>query len=568
MDRTLVGPAPPVRRGLLRMVVCVALAGATAVPHAQSPRDRHRLRIVLVGDSTVSDETGWGLGFRRWLTDDSECVNAAANGRSSKSYIDEGRWANALALHGDYYLIQFGHNDEPGKGADRESDADTSYTANLARYVADVRGIGATPILVTSLTRRAFDRGHIVANLEPYVAAMKRVAAATGTPIIDLHAASVTLAETLGEAAWPALSPRNADGAVDRTHLNGKGSVAVARLVAEALRVHVPGLALALRPSAAPMAVVAADGTGDYTTVQSAIDAVPQSTSATNRWFIFVQPGIYRERVYIQHEKRFVLLVGADPSRVLVSDDLSASMPGPDGQPIGTFRTPTVQVDADDFTAENITFENAAGRVGQALAVRVDGDRVMFRNCRFLGWQDTLLLNRGRHYIEDSLIAGDVDFIFGGAAAWFEGCRLLCRRDGYITAASTPAEAPHGFVFANGSITGESDVRAYLGRPWRDFAQVTFLNTDMSAVVRGAGWHNWDRPEREKTTRYREYASRGPGGDVAARVPWARQLSNRDAAALSPKVVLGGSDNWNPLADPAHPSVARALDSPPRTPAR
>jgi lysophospholipase L1-like esterase len=179
----------------VRLVVCVALAGAAALAHAQSPRDRHRPRIVLVGDSTVSDETGWGLGFRRWLTDDSECVNAATNGRSSKSYIDEGRWARALALHGEYYLIQFGHNDEPGKGADRESDADTSYMANLARYVADVRGIGATPILVTSLTRRAFDAGHIVANLEPYVAAMKRVAAATGTPILDLHAASVTLAE-------------------------------------------------------------------------------------------------------------------------------------------------------------------------------------------------------------------------------------------------------------------------------------------------------------------------------------------------------------------------------------
>jgi len=568
MDLTVAGPAPHPRRGLLRMIVCVALAGGAALPQAQTPRDRHRLRVVLVGDSTVTDESGWGLGFRRWLTDDAELVNAAANGRSSKSYLDEGRWARALALHGDYYLIQFGHNDEPGKGADRETDADTSYRANLARYVADVRGIGATPILVTSLTRRAFDGGRIVANLDPYVAAMQRVAVAAGTPIIDLHAASVTLAETLGEAAWPPLSPRNADGTVDRTHLNAKGSVAVARLVAEALRARVPALSPVLRPEAAPMAVVAADGTGDYTTVQAAVDAAPQSTSATNRWFIFVQPGIYRERVYIQREKRFVLLVGADPSRVVVSYDLYASMPGPDGLPIGTFRTPTVQVDADDFTAENITFENAAGRVGQALAVRVDGDRATFRNCRFFGWQDTLLLNRGRHYIEDSLITGDVDFIFGGATAWFEGCRVVCRRDGYVTAASTPAEAPYGFVFANGSIAGEPDVHAYLGRPWRDFAQVTFLNTDMSAAVRGVGWHNWDRPEREKTTRYREYGSRGPGGGVAARAPWARQLSSADAAALSTTVVLGGSDNWNPLSDPAHPSAARALDSPPHAPAR
>lgn len=568
MDVAGGGPVADAVRRMLRVVFCAALVGAAAPPHAQSAHDRHRARIVLVGDSTVTDEKGWGLGFRRVLTDDVECVNAAASGSSSKSYIDEGRWADALALHGDYYLIQFGHNDEPGKGADRETDADVAYTANIARYVSDVRAMGATPILVTSLTRRAFDRGQVVANLQPYVAAMKRVAAASRTPIVDLHAASIALTEELGETAWEALSPRNADGTVDRTHLNANGSLAVARLVADELRARVPVLASVLRRDAAPMAVVAADGTGDYATVQSAIDAVPQSTSAGHRWLVFVQPGIYHERVYVQREKRFVLLVGADPSRVVVTYDLHASMPGPDDKPIGTFRTPTVQVDADDFTAENITFENAAGHVGQALAMRVDGDRAIFRNCRFIGWQDTLFLNRGRHYIEHSLIAGDVDFIFGGATAWFEGCGLLCRRDGYITAASTPAEAAHGFVFAHGSITGDPDVRTYLGRPWRDFAQVTFLDTDMSAAVRGAGWDNWDRPEREKTSRYREHASRGPGGDVSARVPWARQLSSHDAAALSPKAVLGGPDHWNPQAVTAHPSAVRALDSPLNSPAR
>src|SRR5262249_3592377 len=162
----------------------------------------------------------------------------------------------------------------------------------------------------------------------------------------------------------------------------------------------------------------------------------------------------YHERVYVQREKRFVSLVGADPTRVVVSYELHASMTGPDGLPIGTFRTPTVQIDADDFSAENITFENAAGPIGQALARAVDGDRAVFRNSRFVGWQDTILLNRGRQYFEDSFISGHVDFIFGGATAWFEHCRLHVRRDGYITAASTPDEAPNGFVFANGSITG------------------------------------------------------------------------------------------------------------------
>ena len=310
--------------------------------------------------------------------------------------------------------------------------------------------------------------------------------------------------------------------------------------------------------------VVAADGSGDYATIQDAIDAVPQSTSASNRWVIRVKPGTYHERVYVQREKRFVSLVGADPSTVVISYGLYASMSGPDGKPIGTFRTPTVQIDADDFSAENITFENTAGRVGQALAVRVDGDRAVFRNCRFIGWQDTMLLNRGRQYIEDSLIAGDVDFIFGGATAWFERCQILCRRDGYVTAASTPTEAPHGFVFANSSITGAPDVRTYLGRPWRDYAQVTFLTTSMTDVVRPVGWHNWDQPTREQTARYREYASTGEGGATTGRARWARQLSSDEARAITVTSVLGGADAWDPQRVPAHLSGGRAIDAPPQ----
>src|SRR5262249_43762136 len=155
----------------------------------------------------------------------------------------------------------------------------------------------------------------------------------------------------------------------------------------------------AQRPAAD--AVVAADGSGDYKTIQEAINAVPQTTSESHRWLIFVKAGIYREVVYIQREKRFVSLVGEDPIRTVITYNLNANMLGTEGRPIGTFRTPSVFIDADDFTAENVTFENSAGPVGQALALRVDGDRAVFRNCRFLGWQDTILLNRGRHYFED-----------------------------------------------------------------------------------------------------------------------------------------------------------------------
>lgn len=293
-------------------------------------------------------------------------------------------------------------------------------------------------------------------------------------------------------------------------------------------------------------AVVAADGTGDYTTIQAAIDAVPQNTRADRRWRIAVRNGRYREVVYVQREKRFVHLIGEDSGQSVLSFDLRASANGPNGTPMGTFRTPTLQIDADDFTLENLTVENSAGAVGQALAVRVDGDRVIFRKVRLLGWQDTVFLNRGRQYFEDCLISGHVDFIFGGATAFFERCEIHVRGDGYITAASTPPEQPHGFVFANSRITGEPGVHAFLGRPWRDFAAVAFVNTAMDGVVRPEGWNNWDRPEREKSVRYAEGGSTGEGAPAARRVPWARRLSSSEMSALSVSSVLAGSDRWNP----------------------
>src|SRR5215468_354449 len=317
----------------------------------------------------------------------------------------------------------------------------------------------------------------------------------------------------------------------------------------------------AQRPAAD--AVVAADGSGDYKTIQEAINAVPQTTSEGHRWLIFVKAGVYREVVYVQREKRFVSLVGEDPLRTVITYNLNANNIGLDGKPIGTFRTPSVFIDADDFTAENITFENSAGPVGQALALRVDGDRAVFRNCRFLGWQDTILLNRGRHYFEDSLITGHVDFIFGAATAFFERCHIHSWRNGYITAASTPAEQRYGFVFSGCKITGESaDVKTYLGRPWRDFAQVTFLKTDMSEVVRPVGWNNWDKPEREKTSRYSEFGSTGPGAQPNERAGWAKPLSAADISSISVTAVLGGPENWDPRRVPAHPSLVKVGESP------
>ena len=296
-----------------------------------------------------------------------------------------------------------------------------------------------------------------------------------------------------------------------------------------------------------PDAIVAADGTGQYRTVREAIDASPQITHAGSHWTILVKPGTYRELIHVQREKRFTSLVGEDAEKTVITYDLFANIPGPDGKPIGTFRTPTMTIDADDFTVENLTLENSAGPTGQALALRVDGDRVAFRRCRLLGWQDTVLTNRGRQYFEDCTIVGAVDFIFGAATAFFERCHIRCAGDGYITAASTPDSQPYGYVFSHCTIAGAAPgVKTYLGRPWRDFARTVFLNTEMSDVVRPAGWHNWNKPVAEQTAHYAEFNSTGPGAKPAGRVPWSKQLTADEAAKFTVAAVLGGADGWNP----------------------
>lgn len=298
--------------------------------------------------------------------------------------------------------------------------------------------------------------------------------------------------------------------------------------------------------NAKPDAIVAADGSTKFKTVQEAVNASPRDSSPNRPWTILLKPGAYNEVVYIQREKRFLKLIGEDAEKTVITHNLHANLPGPDGKPIGTFRTPTVQIDADHISFENITFENSAGPVGQALAVRVDGDRVSFRKCRFLGFQDTILCNRGRHYFEDCAITGAVDFIFGAATAWFEKCHILITRDGYITAASTAPEQ-NGFIFSQCDIKAEKPgIKCYLGRPWRPHAHTVFLKCHMDASIRPEGWENWRNPENEKTARYAEFQSTGPGAKPEKRVKWSRQLAPDEASKLTVKSVLGGDDRWNP----------------------
>ena len=192
----------------------------------------------------MTDDSGWGAGFRQLALEKVEVVNLAANGRSSKSFIDEGRWKEALARRGDYYFIQFGHNDEPGKGPERETDPETTFRANILRYVEEARGVGATPVLVTSLVRRIYNEdGTIKTTQTPYVAVVRAIAREKNVPLLDLHAISKTDAEQAGEDVWADLSPRDEKGAVDRTHLNAKGGGVVGRMVVDAVRTAVPALA-------------------------------------------------------------------------------------------------------------------------------------------------------------------------------------------------------------------------------------------------------------------------------------------------------------------------------------
>lgn len=238
---------------LLRTLFLLLTCAFTAFG-ADDPKSKPQ--IVLIGDSTVTDATGWGLGFKDWVSSAAECVNMAQGGRSSKSYLAEGHWSRALKLEGDYYLIQFGHNDQPGKGADRETDPQSTFPELIRRYVDEARAIGAKPILVTSLTRRNFDSarpGKIKSTLTPYVEAVKKVAKEKNVPLLDLHARSIALCEEFGPEKTARLDPVR-DGKPDTTHLDAQGSAVFARLVVEELRRVVPEMARLLRTEPAPAA--------------------------------------------------------------------------------------------------------------------------------------------------------------------------------------------------------------------------------------------------------------------------------------------------------------------------
>jgi len=551
---------------LVAVFTALLLAGVNSL-RAADATPAHKIKVVLVGDSTVQDSSGWGLGFKQFLdTNRVECINTARGGRSSMSFMREGRWTNALALKGDYYLVQFGHNNEPGKPG-RSTDMAT-FISNMTQYVDDALAIGAKPILVTPLTRRQWDKenpGKIKSSLAPYAEEVRKIAAAKNVPPVDLQARSIELCEKLGREKCYEFSPvKIVDGtnAFDGTHLKPNGSVMFARLVVDELRKNVPELASMLRDdpiNANPVfynAVIYEDGSGTQTNLQDAIAAAPDN--GTNPFSILIKPGTYQGQIIVPKTKKHIKFVGEETDRTILTYAFNVN----ERPPGETYQfNPGVVILGDDFSAENITMQNTSGDHGQALALRVDGDRETFNHCRILGWQDTLMVNNGRDYFTNCYIAGRVDFIYGSAAGVFDHCEIHSRNGGHITAANTPKDKPFGFVFMNCNLTGDpqpwvspegipantnSPPKADLGRPWRPYASVTYLNCEMGGHIKPEGWNNWRNPTNELTARYAEYNSTGPGANPDKRFKWTRQLTKEEAEKITVESVLGGSDNWNP----------------------
>jgi pectinesterase len=329
-----------------------------------------------------------------------------------------------------------------------------------------------------------------------------------------------------------------------------------------------------------PPLLVAADGSGHFSSIQQAIDSIPPGGNQLVT--VHIKPGVYTEHISIALDKPPIRLYGDDAAATVLTFNLTHNTLGPTGIPIGTAKSASTTVRANDFEADDLTFANSTPRdVSQALAIAAEGDRQIYRRCRFIGWQDTLFTNGGsppltqgdtrpsnvrtgmpattaaptaswanRLYFESCYIEGGVDFIFGSSTAIFRNCEIHSKRSGYLTAASTLEESEYGYVFMNCKLTADPDIKpgqVYLGRPWRDYSNVIYLNCWIGPQINKAGWSPWKSvPKRIHTVRYSEYHSTGPGASPATRVPWSHQLTDEQAAAITIDSVLGDSDNWDP----------------------
>jgi pectinesterase len=285
---------------------------------------------------------------------------------------------------------------------------------------------------------------------------------------------------------------------------------------------------------------VSADGSGDYKTIQQAIDAC--KSFPDKRITIHVKNGVYNEKVVVPSCNNMLSIIGESTERTIITygDFFGKINRGRNS----TFYTYTLLVEADDFYAENLTIENSAGSVGQAIALNVRGDRCAFRNCRILGNQDTLYTDglNSRQYFEGCFIEGTTDFIFGAATVLFKECIICSKNNSFITAASTPKGKNFGYVFLNCKLIATEGVqKVYLGRPWRDFANVVFIHCEMGSHILPEGWSNWAGTSRDKTAYFAEFENTGPGAGTTQRVQWSHQLTKEESAKYTLENILSPS---------------------------
>lgn len=289
--------------------------------------------------------------------------------------------------------------------------------------------------------------------------------------------------------------------------------------------------------------VVSRDGTGNFRTLQEAIESARAFMDYTVT--IYVKNGVYKEKVIVPSWVENIDIIGEDRDKTIITYDDHANI-----NKMGTFRTYTVKVEGSDITFKNLTIENNAAQLGQAVALHTEGDRLKFINCRILGNQDTIYTGaKFTHlYFKDCYIDGTTDFIFGPSTALFEDCIIHSKRNSYVTAASTPKEAKYGYVFKHCKLTAEPGVdKVYLGRPWRPYAYTLFIECELGKHIVLAGWHNWGKQSNEETARYMEYKNTGEGANASERVAWSKQLTKKEAETVTVDAIFRTQSDWNPI---------------------
>lgn len=289
--------------------------------------------------------------------------------------------------------------------------------------------------------------------------------------------------------------------------------------------------------------VVSRDGTGNFRTLQEAIESARAFMDYTVT--IYVKNGVYKEKVIVPSWVENIDIIGEDRDKTIITYDDHANI-----NKMGTFRTYAVKVEGSDITFKNLTIENNAAQLGQAVALHTEGDRLKFINCRILGNQDTIYTGAKftRLYFKDCYIDGTTDFIFGPSTALFEDCIIHSKRNSYVTAASTPKEAKYGYVFKHCKLTAEPGVdKVYLGRPWRPYAYTLFIECELGKHIVLAGWHNWGKQSNEETARYMEYKNTGEGANASERVAWSKQLTKKEAEAVTVDAIFRTQSDWNPI---------------------